>query len=148
MGFNVKYIESPPEVYKTIRARNEGGTKKYKMVSTRNRPIEYPNNPIIQSITKRFMTQRNLEPIYSASYGVDWDKFVGRDMTADLALEIEQEVTDAISLCDFVDNVNVSVGALDGSSVVVNCEVSINGKFTVSRKNEIAYLSTQLNIGG
>jgi hypothetical protein len=93
------------------------------------------------------MTQRNLEPIYSSAYGVDWAKFVGRDMTNDLALAIEQEVRDAIMTCKFVDDVNVDVSAIDGSKVLVNCEVTINSKYTVSKKNETTVIGTTLNIG-
>lgn len=146
MAFNLRYIDTPPEGYKTVTAKKEGEVQLYKMKVTKNKPIEYPNSSIIQSVTKRFMTQRNLEPIYSASYGIDWAKFVGRDMTADLALAIEQEVRDAIMICKFVDDVNVDVSAVDGSKVLVNCEVTINSKYTVSKKNETVVIGTTLNV--
>ena len=145
MPFNIRYVDTPPEGYKTLPAKKDGEVQKYKMKSVKNIPIEYPNNAVIQSVTKRFMTQRNLEPIYSAAYGVDWAKFVGRDMTADLALTIEQEVKDALMICKFVEDVNVDVSALDGNKVLVNCEVTINGKFTVSGKNESVTIGTILN---
>lgn len=147
MPFNIRYVDVPPEGYKAVTAKKDGETQKYKMRSIKNSAIEYPNKAIIQSITKRFMTQRNLEPIYSAAYGVDWAKFVGRDMTNDLALAIEQEVHDAIMTCKFVDNVNVDVSAVDGSKVLVNCEVTINSKYTVSKKNETTVIGTTLNVG-
>lgn len=146
MPFKLRYTDNPPEGYKTITAKKDGETQKYKMRSVKRNPIEYPNNAIIQSITKRFMTQRNLEPIYSAHYGVDWEKFVGRDMTPDLALAIEQEIRDAIMICNFVDDVNVEVSAIDGSKVLVNCEVTINSKYTVSNKNETVTIGTTLNL--
>lgn len=144
MPFTLRYVESAPEGYKTVTAKKDGEVQKYKMRVVKNNPIEYPNNAIIQSVTKRFMTQRNLEPIYSAAYGVDWEKFVGQDMTKNLALSIEQEVRDALMVCKFVESVNVDVGALDGNKVIVNCEVTIDGKYTVSKKNETAIISTTL----
>lgn len=146
MPFNVRYVDVPPEGYKTVNAKMVGDKRKYKMLSVKNKPLEYPNSAIIQSITKRFMTQRNLEPIYSAAYGVDWEKFVGRDMTQDLALTIEQEIRDAMEICEFVESVNVDVSALDGNKVLVNCEVTIKGKFTVSGRNETTVIGTELNI--
>ena len=146
MPFNVRYTEAPPEVYKTIPVKKVGDVRKYKMCSVRNKPIEYPNTPIIQSISKRFMTQRGLEPIYSVSYGVDWEKFMGRDMTPDLALSIEQEVHDSLMICNFVSDVNVDVTAIDGNKVLVNCEVEIDDKYTVSSKNESVIISTTANL--
>lgn len=146
MPLNLRYVDAPPEAYKTVYARKEGSVQKYKMKTVRNKPIDYPNSAIIQSITKRFMTQRNLEPIYSSSYGVDWDKFVGRDMTPDLALALEQEIYDSLMVCKFVDNVSVNVKGIDGDKVLVNCEVTINSKYTVSNKNETAVIGTVVNL--
>ena len=146
MPFNIRYIDAPSEGYKVVPIKKDGEVQKYKMKSTKKLPIEYPNNSVIQSVTKRFMTQRNLEPIYSSAYGVDWSKFIGRDMNSDLALSIEQEIKDALMVCKFVEDVNVGVGAIDGNKVLVNCEVTINGKYTVSKKNESTVLSTTLNL--
>lgn len=146
MAFNIRYVDSPPEGYKSVEAKKVGETQKYKMKTIKNSPVEYPNNAVIQSVTKRFMTQRGLEPIYSMAYGVDWDKFVGRDMTNDLALTIEQEVHDAIMVCKFVDNVNVEVSSLDGNKVLVNCEVTINSKYTISGKSETTMIGTSFSV--
>lgn len=146
MPFTLRYLDTPVEGYKTVIAKKEGDVQKYKMKSIKNNPIEYPNHSVIQSVSKRFMTQRNLEPIYSASYGVDWEKFVGRDMTADLALSIEQEVRDALMICNFVEDVNVGVSAVDLNVILVNCEVTINSKYTVSGKNETVVMGTTLNL--
>ena len=146
MPFNIRYIDALSEGYKVVPVKKDGEVQKYKMKSTKKLPIEYPNNSVIQSVTKRFMTRRNLEPIYSSAYGVDWNKFIGRDMNSDLALSIEQEIKDALMVCKFVEDVNVDVGAIDGNKVLVNCEVTINGKYTVSKKNESTVLSTTLNL--
>ena len=53
MPVKVRYLENPMEGYKTVKAYNDGGVQKYKMMSIRGLPIEYPNNAIIQSISKR-----------------------------------------------------------------------------------------------
>lgn len=145
MPMEVRYTEFPPEGYKTVPAGRDGETVVYKMLNVKNKPIEYPNSSVIQSVSKRFMTQRNLEPIYSAAYGVDWQKFVGRDMTEDLALSIEQEVVEALSVCKFVESVRVNVSMVDISKVLVNCEVTINSKYTVSKKSETVVIGTTLN---
>lgn len=146
MPFSVQYVKSSPEKYKTVHAKKDGEVQKYKMTSMRNKPIEYPNNTIIQSITKRFMTQRGLEPIYSPHYGVDWARFVGRSMDADLVVTIEQEITEALMLCEYVEKVNVKVSALAADKVIVNCEVYIKDEYTVSSKNSTVVLSTELDI--
>jgi hypothetical protein len=144
--FDLRYTENPTECYRVVRARKDGDVYKYKVLSVKNRPIEYPNNAIIQSLSKRFMTQRSLEPIYSASYGVDWAKFIGRDMDADLILTIEQEIRDAMMVSDFVEDVNVDVGELSGDSLLVNCTVTIKDKYIVNGANNTAVLRTVLNL--
>lgn len=150
---SIRFVDRPAEGYKTVKADTvvtlPDGTElrnKYKMKSTKNLPVEYPNNSVIQSVSKRFMTQAGLEPIYSASYGVNWAKFVGRDMTSDLSLDLEEEIRKAMLVCHYIDDVNVDVSAVESDKVIVNCEVLINGKYTVSGHSEKVTLGTQLNI--
>lgn len=134
---NVQYLENPQECYKTVKAKYEGETLKYKMKSLRTKPIERPNNPIIQSIAKRFMTQRYSELIYSSNYGVNWEKFIGRDLTSELAIDIEEEIKQAMSVCEYIENTTVSVVGLDGSRVLVNCEVTLKDGYVVNMRNGI-----------
>ena len=150
---SIRFVDRPAEGYRTVKAETsvtlQDGTvlrNKYKMKSTKNLPVEYPNNSVIQSISKRFMTQAGLEPIYSASYGINWSKFVGRDMTGDLAIDLEEEIRKAMLVCHYIDDVNVEVSAVDMDKVIVNCEVLVNSKYTVSGRSEKVTLGTQLNI--
>lgn len=144
MPVKVRYLENPMEGYKTVKAYNDGGVQKYKMMSIRGLPIEYPNNAIIQSISKRFMTQRGLEPIYTMNYGVDWAKFIGRDMTSELALDLESEIKNAMLVCPFVEDINVTVGTYDGTTVIVNAEVKVKDKFVTDGKSSVFTMQTSL----
>lgn len=132
---NVQYLKNPQECYKTVKAKYVGDTLKYKMKSVRTLPMERPNTPIIQSIAKRFMTQRYSELIYSSNYGVNWEKFIGRDLTSELALDIESEIKQALYVCEYVENVNVSALGVDGSTVLVNCEVTLKDGYVVNMQN-------------
>ena len=67
-------------------------------------------------------------------------------MTNDLVLTIEQEVREALMVCKFVDDVNVEVSSLDGNKVLVNCEVTINSKYTISGKSETTVIGTSFNV--
>lgn len=133
----VQYLENPQECYKTVKAKYDGEDLKYKMKSVRRLPMEQPNNPIIQSIAKRFMTQRYSELIYSSNYGVDWEKFIGRDMTSELALDIEDEITQALSVCEYIESTKVSVLGVGGDKVVVNCDVTLKDGYVVNMQRNI-----------
>lgn len=129
----ISYKARQEEVYKAVPAGFEGETKKFKMKSLKGMIRNSPNEPIVQSIAKRFCTQLGLEPIYSQSYGIDWAKFVGRSMTKELALDVEKEITEGLKISPFVDSVKVEAGAVDSDKLGVNVTVKIKQEFVRGR---------------
>lgn len=145
----ISYEMLPQESYKAVYVGYEGGVKKYKMKSAHPdvKGMEYPNNPIIQSIAKRFSTQRGREPIYSMSYGVDWDKFVGKSMTRELVLDIEHEIVTSLKMSKYIDSVDVVIGALDIDKIGVNVTVKIKKEYTTTLNRQRQFLlSRQVSI--
>lgn len=130
----LQYLEQPVECYKTVNAKYEGEKLKYKMKSLRSLPIERPNDSVIQSIAKRFITQRYSERIYSSNYGVDWERFIGRDMNEDLAMDLEEEIRQALMVSEYVESVDVSLYSYSGDTVLVNCEVTVKDNYVTDNK--------------
>lgn len=90
---------------------------------------------IMSAIELRLSTQRFEEPIFSANYGVNWEKFIGRSYTPAYKAELMNEIYESIMCVSNVDKcvINIERISLNTLNITIDVYVENVGKLSVDK---------------
>lgn len=118
-------VPTMPEVFYTRKYGEDG-----KMTLARVPTIPMTPDPaIVESISRFFQCQRGSEPIYSSNYGIDWDKFIGKRLDAEVAGMLQHEIREAMLCHPYVKDCATHIVRCGIDSIVVMCAIEIKDDY-------------------
>lgn len=117
------YYKKKPYPCWSTKAYHTGKRTIFKSYATRNEMLE----SVKSSIAARISTQRFSEPIYTSSYGIDWNSFIGRTMDQSLASELIYEVESSVRCEPNITSVNVYLDTVGIDTYRIYVEATVSG---------------------